>query len=238
VSDHAELRYWREILVSEAIGPAAKHKVNVDDLVQEALVGIWNDRARWKWPPQPSTLARFLYGLAKELKNGARNEARRRHRAARKPKAAQIPVLCGQLRNLLARARTPRQSKNLIVSAAMMVAPAELPKGRYREADLAWREGKPLGDIATTVGATRSVVSKRLKRASETLEGTIFDSIRNALSGRAARALEVFRRKATLPATELAALAEEVASVLEASRCPDESDSDDRGTHPGENRIL
>jgi len=130
----------------------------------------------------------------------------------------------------------PLECGNRILSAAMAIAPAALPKGRYREADLAWRQGKSLGDIAAIVGSERSVVRKRLARASERLEGLILEGVRSALSGRARCRVDAYRRGDRLLDPELSALAEDVARVLNGSL--GDRDPDEVGPHAGESRIF
>lgn len=228
------LGYWRELLASEASKPAARHKVPVDDLVQEALVRLWQERDRWKWPPDPAKLRRLLYRLAREITGKVRRDARRRNHPPRPRQPCQVPLLCKRLRELLARVRKPWQYEGGILTAAMEIAPAELRDGRFREADFAWRQHKPLRVIATDVAVAKpSILSKRLVRASETLERGIFDAIRNALTGPAQRILDAYRRKVPLADPELNALAEEVASVLEGLYRADDTDSDGPGMHLG-----
>lgn len=214
-----DIGYWRRVVASEAARPASRYRIPEDDLVQEALARLWREQDRWEWPPEPARLGRFLYRLAREMTATARREARRRKRPPRQRRARQAPLLCKRLKYLLSRVRKPWQYEDGVLSAAMGIAPRILPRGRFRECDLAWRQREPLDTVSLSVNvADIRIVQKRLARSGEAIESALLEAIRGILPVRAQHGLDVYRGRAPLADPDLNALAEEVASALERLR--------------------
>jgi RNA polymerase sigma-70 factor, ECF subfamily len=134
-----------------------------EDLAQETLIAVWHKAERYD--PGRATVSAWIFAIARNLRID-------RFRRDQRSKLFQVYEFVQPAESPPPDAPLEAVERESRVRAAL----AELPEEQVRVVELSFFEGRPHGDIATTLGIPLGTVKSRLRLAMARLREFLDDS--------------------------------------------------------------